>query len=128
MDIESIINRAVTDEAFASELGRQAAAAAGAGVQSEAWREFVSQFADTPEELEELIPPENALGIKWTTITTVTTLTSIGCYTTTTTTTTTEVPRLCAPKKMAFEIAGEAVFPLAGFPITRRKDLKGKQD
>jgi hypothetical protein len=128
MDVEYIINRAVTDEAFANELSRQAAAAAGAGIHSETWREYVSQFADTPEELEELIPPENALRIKWTTITTLTTLTTAGCYTTTTTTTTTDVPKFCGPKKIAFEVAGEAVFPLAGFPIKDRKDLKGKQD
>lgn len=128
MDVNYIINRAVTDEAFASELGRQAAAAAGAGIHSETWREYVSQFADTPEELEDLIPPENALGIKWTTITTITTVTTIGCYTTTTTTTTTEVPKLCNPKEIGLEVAGEVVFPLAGFPIKGRKDLKGKQD
>jgi hypothetical protein len=125
MDVEDIVNRAVTDEAFASELGRQAAAAAGAGIHSEAWREYVGQFADTPEELEELIPPENAVGIKWTTITTITTVTTVGCYTTTTTTTTTEVPRLCNPKRIAFEVAGEAVFPLAGFPVKGRKGLRG---
>lgn len=119
MDIESIVNRAVNDEAFANELGRQAAAAAGEGIHSETWREYVSQFADTPEELEELIPPENALGIRWTTITTTTTITSIGCYTTTTTTTTTDVPRLC--KKMAVEVAGEAVIPLASFSLKGRK-------
>jgi hypothetical protein len=128
MDIEDIINRAVTDEAFARELSSQAAAAAGAGIHSEAWREYVSRFADTPEELEELIPPVDALRIRWTTITTLTTLTTAGCATTTTTTTTTEVPKLCNPKKIAFEIAGETVYPLAGFPIKSHKDRKGKQD
>lgn len=120
MDIEMIVNRAVNDEAYASELGRQAAAAAGAGIHSETWREYVGQFADTPEELEELIPPENALGIRWTTITTITTITTVGCYTTTTTTTTTEVPRLCNPKKIAVEVNGEAVIPLASFHIKGR--------
>lgn len=122
MDVQSIVNRALADETFATELGRQAAEAAGAGIHSEVWREYVSQFADTPEELEELIPPDNALGIRWTTITTLTTVTTAGCAFTTTTTTTTEVPRLCNPKKIAFEIAGEVVYPLAAIPA---KSLKG---
>lgn len=125
MDVESIVNRALADEAFATELARQAAEAAGAGIHSKAWREYVSQFADTPEELEDLIPPESALGIKWTTITTITTVTTIGCYTTTTTTTTTEVPRLCNPKKIAFEVGGDVVYPLAAVPVKSRKGLKG---
>lgn len=127
MDLEYIINRAVSDEAFASELGRQAATAAGAGVHSETWREYVSQFADTPEELEELLPPADAMRIRWTTITTLTTVTTAGCATTTTTTTTTEVPKLCNPKKIAFEVAGEIVTPLAGFPLKDHKDTKGKK-
>ena len=62
MDVESIVNRALADEAFATELGRQAAEAAGAGIHSEAWREYVSQFADTPEELEELNPAGKRAG------------------------------------------------------------------
>jgi hypothetical protein len=130
MDVEDLINRAVTDEAFASELAKQATAASRAGIHSETWREYVSQFADTPEELEDLVPPKNAVAIKWTTITTTTTITSVGCYTTTTTTTTTEVPKLCNPptKKIAFEVAGDVVFPLAGFPVKARKNVKGKQD
>lgn len=127
MDIEDVVNRAITDKKFASELGRQAAATAVAGIHSDAWREYVSQFADTPEDLEALIPPENAARIRWTTITTLTTVTTAGCATTTTTTTTTEVPKLCNPKKIAVEVAGEVVFPLAGFPIERHKDFRSKQ-
>jgi hypothetical protein len=127
MDIEQLINRAVTDEEFASELGRQAAATAAAGIYSDEWKDYVSRFADTPEELEELIPPENAARIRWTTITTLTTVTTAGCATTTTTTTTTEVPKLCNPKKIGVEVAGEVVFPLAGFPIEGHKDFRGRQ-
>lgn len=126
MDVEEIINRAVTDEAFASDLGRQAAAAAAAGLYSETWKDYASQFADTPEELEALTPPADALRIRWTTITTLTTVTTAGCATTTTTTTTTEVPKFCDSKKIAFNIAGEMVYPLAGVPSKGRKD-KGKQ-
>jgi hypothetical protein len=126
MDIEHIINRAVSDEEFAAELGKRAAATAAAGIHSETWKEYISQFADTPEELEELMPPENAARIRWTTITTLTTVTTGGCATTTTTTTTTEVPKLCNPKRIGIEVAGEVVFPLAGFPIEGHKDFKGK--
>ena len=127
MDIERLINRALTDEEFASELGRQAAATAAAGVYSDAWKEYVGHFADTPEELEELAPPEDAARIRWTTITTLTTVTTAGCATTTTTTTTTEVPRFCKDKKVVVEIADEVVLPLARFPIEGHKDFRGKE-
>jgi hypothetical protein len=127
MDIEHIVNRAVTDEKFAAELAKQAAGAAAAGVHSEIWREYVNQFADTPEELEELLPPENAARTRWTTITTLTTVTTAGCATTTTTTTTTEVPRLCNPKNIGVEVAGEVVFPLAGIPIKTNKSFKDRR-
>jgi hypothetical protein len=116
MDLEAIVNRAVTDEVFAEELRRQAASAAVAGIYSEEWKEYVRQFADTPEELEAFAPPDDAARIRWTTITTLTTVTTAGCAMTTTTTTTTEVPRLCDAKKIALEVAGENVRPLAGFP------------
>jgi hypothetical protein len=122
MELQEIIDRVVEDEKFAEELASQAAAAAGGGVYSEAWRDYARHFADTPEELEQLIPPQGALGIKWTTITTLTTVTTAGCTMTTTTTTTTQVPKFCKassdPKKIAFDVVRrEKIYPLAGFPI-----------
>ncbi len=105
MKIEEVVGRATTDESFARELSQRARSAQSAGVHSEEWREYMTLFAESSEELALLTPDASeALGIKWTTITTVTTLTTTttaACATTTTTgttTTTTDAPKYCKPK------------------------------
>jgi hypothetical protein len=76
-DIQSIIERATNDEAFARELKQQAAAAQAAGPGTPEWTGLMEHFAASPEALD--AKPEG----HWTTVTTIT---SPECLTTTTTT------------------------------------------
>jgi hypothetical protein len=98
MQIADVINRALTDEQFATQLHQRALRAAEHGLQSEEFDALLGYFADSPEELARLRPAgsEQAEFPTWTTtITTTTTTTTADCTTTTTTTTTTTGSLLC---------------------------------
>lgn len=76
--IQDVIDKAVVDPEFASQLKQDAKAAQAAGTESPEWEKLQSHFASSPDAL---TPDEGSLG--WTTILTVT---SVECTSTTTTT------------------------------------------
>jgi hypothetical protein len=102
--INEVIDRALKDPVYASELAAKAGrvSRAAGGVTSDSprgdeWRVLLAEFADGPEELARLIPTDDPKTMKegittattGTTTTTITTTTTLPCAITTTTTTTT---------------------------------------
>jgi hypothetical protein len=94
MKIQAVIERATQDPKFAAQLQADAVIAQRAGFGEKEWNQFISHFADSPDDLERLRTPMRGADAAerlntWTTTTTTTTLTSVPCTMTTTTTTTT---------------------------------------
>jgi hypothetical protein len=85
-----IIQRAITDPAYAAQLKQAAEALAKTGLSSANEHEqFLSHFANSPDELQEMLINGSGRMAGPTTLTTVTTATTGACATTTTTTITT---------------------------------------
>jgi hypothetical protein len=93
--VQAVIERATKDPRFAAELQADAVIAQRAGFGEKEWDKFVSHFADSPDELEQLRTPmrAGASAERMNTMTTLTTttITSMPCTMTTTTTTTTVI-------------------------------------
>jgi|GEM_PF-3471744 hypothetical protein len=105
MKLQEIIERAQTDESFASRLKAQATRAGQAGVGTDAWEELMRNFAENPDELAQLKVLRGEVGgvaFNTTTTTTVTTFTTtVACTVTTfttTTTVTTDLPLVNRPQ------------------------------
>jgi hypothetical protein len=99
--IQEVIDRAITDPIFAADLAAKAGTASREMAQlgqrlpsGDAWEELLGEFADSPEELSQLVSlgqaEEEAVTTTTsiTTLTTTTTVTTLACTVTTTTTTT----------------------------------------
>jgi hypothetical protein len=103
MDIQKVIDRALDDPIFAAELAAKAGKASKArstqrsqvGLHGDEWENLLAEFAESPQELAQLLSSgetrEDAIttATTGTTTTTITTTTSLPCGITTTTTTTT---------------------------------------
>ncbi|MCU7679190.1 hypothetical protein [Bacillus thuringiensis] len=93
MDINEIIERAITDEEFANKLRSTAQQAANKGIDSPEWDELMAYFNISPETLARMKAEESSDMMPRTTTTstttTTTTMSTVVCTTTTITTTTT---------------------------------------
>jgi hypothetical protein len=90
MNVERVVQRALSDPMFEAELKQAALRLAKDGVDSEALPAILFHFADGPEELARLNANlQDSAGVSpLTTMTTTTTVTTAACLTTMTTTTT----------------------------------------
>ncbi len=90
MNLERVVQRALSEPAFEAELKQAALRLANEGIDSDALPAILFHFADGPEELARLTAnlEEGDAVSPLTTLTTTTTVTTGACTTTTTTTTT----------------------------------------
>jgi hypothetical protein len=84
-DVQAVVDRAVSDPQFGTELREKAIRAVHGGAGSQEWQDFFSHFATSPEDLQALAGAEGMAACTCHSRTTTTISTPL-CTTTTTTT------------------------------------------